>query len=357
MTATLQLVPGVLRRRIGFELELLAPRGSSRRTLAEALAYRCSGQVRAVWHHDSQPAVVPRLGGRFLHLTQGFEVTGPSGNVVCTLVDDVTIEAELDATAAAPPGWHRILTDDSRLLQLLSRYSDPAGALDTALDGVASLWDEHVERVGNVWRLDAVGVTIALAMPSGGERERPCEIVTPPLAENHAVALEELLATARGLGFTVPQEAAVHLHFDGAPFRDPHTLANVVRLFAHWREPLRELLGTNERCRRLAALPADLVAAADSNPTWDELRQAASRSGLTKFFDVNLTQLLRDDPLRDTLEVRILPGAITAGEVIERAALVETLLDRCAEPTPFPAPPASLEEATTELRRLAVSMR
>jgi Putative amidoligase enzyme len=353
MTATLQLVPGVLRRRIGFELELLAPRGSSRRTLADALASRCSGQVHAVWHHDSQPAAVARLGGRFLHLTQGFEVTEPSRNVLCTLVDDVTIEAELDSAAAAPPGWHRLLTDDSRLLELLARGSDPAGPLDTALDGVASLWGEQVERVGNVWRLDAAGVTIALATPSGGERERPCEIVTPPLAHGHGVALEEMLATARGLGFTVPQEAAVHLHFDGAPFRDPHALANVVRLFAHWREPLRELLGTNDRCRRLAALPAELVAAADAAPTWDNLREAATHGGLTKFFDVNLTQLLRDDPVRDTLEIRILPGAIHAAEVIERAALVEVLLDRCLEPTPFPSPPASLEAATPELRRLA----
>ena len=206
---------------------------------------------------------------------------------------------------------------------------------------------------GNVWRLDAVGVTIALATPSGGERERPCEIVTPPLTENHAVALEELLATARDLGFTVPQEAAVHLHFDGAPFRDPHTLASVIRLFAHWREPLRELLGTNERCRRLAALPAELVAVADGTPTRDALRQAATRGGLTKFFDVNLTQLLRDDPVRDTLEIRILPGAILGGEVVEGATLVEALLDRCAEPTPFPLPPGLPDAATRELRRLA----
>jgi len=355
VTTTSQLVPGVLHRRIGFELELLAPRGSSRRSLADALASRCGGQVRAVWHHDSQPAVVPRLGGRFLHLTQGFEVVDALGNVLCSLVDDVTIVAELDSAAGAPPGWHRLLTDDARLLELLARFSDPAGPLETALDAVAALWGEPVECLGSVWRLDAGGATVALATPSGGERERPCEIVTPPLVEDHAEALEELLDTARGLGFTVPQEAAVHLHFDGAPFRDPHTFANVVRLFAHWREPLRQLLATNNRCRRLAALPAELVAVADdAAPTWDELRQAASRGGLTKFFDVNLTQLLRDDPLRDTLEIRILPGALSADEVVERAVLVETLLDRCAEPSHFPAPPTSLEAATNELRRLAV---
>jgi Putative amidoligase enzyme len=343
----------VLRRRIGFELELLAPRGLSRRTLADALAGACGGQVRPVWHHDSEPAAVRSLGGRFLHLTQGFEVVRESGDLLCTLVDDVTIVADLDAAAAAPPGWHRLLTDDSRLLRLLARCSDPGGPLDSALDAAASLWAERVERVGNVWRLDVAGATIALATPSGGERERPCEIVTPPLVADHAAALEALLGPARALGFTVPQEAAVHLHFDGGPFREPRALANVVRLFAHWREPLRELLGTNGRCRRLAALPAELVTVADGVPTWDELCAAAARGGLTKFFDVNLTQLLRDNPLRDTIEIRVLRGASAAGEVIERATLVETLLDRCCDPTPFPTPPPASAPAIRELRRLA----
>ena len=252
-----------------------------------------------------------------------------------------------------PPGWHRLLTDDARLLELLARVSDPAGSLDTALDDVAALWRERVEQIGNVWRLDVAGATIALATPSGGERERPCEIVTPPLVSDHAAALEELLGPARALGFTVPREAAVHLHLDGARFREARTLANVVRLFGHWREPLRQLLGTNPECRRLAALPTELVAVADGEPSWNDLREAATRGRLTKFFDVNLTQLLRDNPLRDTLEVRILPGAITADEVIDRAALVETLLDRCCETTLFPLPPASLTDAFAELCHLS----
>jgi hypothetical protein len=265
----------------------------------------------------------------------------------------VTIVADLDPGAPAPLGWHRLLTDDTRLLELLARHSDPGGSLETALDGVAALWGERVEPIGHVWRLDVAGSTIALATPSGGERERPCEIVTPPLVVDHANALDELLATARSLGFTVPQEAAVHLHFDGAPFREPRAFANVVRLFGHWREPLRTLLATNPRCRRLAALPDELIVAADADASWDDLRAAATRGHLTKFFDVNLTQLLRDHPKRDTLEIRILPGTLSTDEVIERAALVEKLLDRCCDPAPFPAPRATLDTTVLELRRLA----
>jgi hypothetical protein len=346
-------VTNALHRRVGFELELLAPHGSSRRTLADALATGCGGQVRPVWHEDSEPAAVPSLGGRFLHLTQGFEVTRASGELMCTLVDDVTIVADLDASAAAPAGWHRVLTDEPRLLRLLGRVGDPGGPIETALDRAAALWGVSVERFGQVWRIESGGATIALAAPSGGERERPCEIVTPPISVDHGDRLEELLGTARDLCFTVPLEAAVHLHIDGKPFRDADSLANVVRLFGWFREPLRQLLETNARCRRLAPLPDELLAAVEGAPTVEELRAAATRGGLSKFFDVNLTQLLRDDPVRDTLEVRILPGTLESGDLIERARLVEALLDRCCEPTRIPPSPASVDAALDQLRALA----
>jgi Putative amidoligase enzyme len=344
-----------LHRRIGFELELLAPRGSSRRTLADALAQACGGHVQPVWHEDSEPSLVKRLG-RFLHLTQGFAVFRDSGDLLCTLVDDVTIVADLDPSRPALPGWHRLLTDDPRLLHLLARVSDPGGPLETALEGAASLWGVTAEQHGKVWRVESAGATIALATTLGGERERPCEIITPPLVANHAEALEELLGPARDLGFTVPVEAAVHVHLDGAPFRDAAAFANVVRLFAYWREPLRELLGTNPNCRRLAPLPAELVDLVTGTPTREELRDAASRGGLTKFFDVNLTQLLRDAPVRDTIEVRILPGTVVADEAIAGAAIIEGLLERCLDPRPFPPPPADLATAVHQLTNDAPSL-
>jgi hypothetical protein len=98
-----------------------------------------------------------------------------------------------------------------------------------------------------------------------------------------------------------------------------------------------------------------LVAATDGTPSWDELRDAATRGRLTKFFDVNLTQLLRDDPARDTLEVRVLPGTIASSEVIERAAIVEGLLERCCDSARFPAPPATIDVAVRQLRKLATN--
>ncbi|GGL12340.1 amidoligase family protein [Mangrovihabitans endophyticus] len=343
-----------LRRRTGFEIELMAPPGSTRRTLADDLAARCGGRVAAVWHHDSEPSLVPGLG-RFLHLTQGFAVHRADGSLLCTLVDDITLLHGLDPRAPAPPGWFRVLSDDRRLLHLLAGQTDPAGALETVLDAAARLWGTTVQRHGDVLRLDdPSGSTIALAAPLLAERERPCEIITPPLRGDHRAALEELLAPARSLGFTVPREAAVHVHLDGAPFRRPEALANVVRLFAYWREPLRAVLQTNPACRRLAPLPAPLVAAARGSCTSDALRAAADEGGLTKFFDVNLTQVLTDTPVRDTVEVRILPGAIDAAPIVDRAALVELLLDRCRGPEPVPPPAGG--DAVTQLLDLAAGV-
>ncbi|WP_203823413.1 amidoligase family protein [Actinoplanes palleronii] len=325
-----------LRRRTGFEIELMAPARVSRRTLATDLAGRCGGSVRPVWHSDSEPSLVPGLG-RFLHLTQGFEVRRPDGSLLCTLVDDITLMAGLDPKAPPQPGWFRVLTDDGRLLRLLARHSDPASTIGTVLTEPAQLWGSRVQQHGDVYRLnDAGDVTIALAAPMGGERERPCEIITPPLTTGHAERLEELLGPARELGFTVPYEAAVHLHVDGGPFRAPHALANLVRLFSYQRESLRAVLRTNPACRRLAPLPEPLVTAVKGTPTYAELRTAAAEGELTKYFDVNLTQLLTDTPIRDTVEIRILPGAIEAGPIIDQAALVELLLDRCTYPEPIP---------------------
>jgi hypothetical protein len=347
-----------LRRRIGFEIELMAPPGVSRRTLAFDLAGRCGGTVRPVWHHDSEPSLVPGLG-RFLHLTQGFEVRRADGTPLCTLVDDVTLLAGLSPSAPAVPGWFRLLTDDRRLLRLLAAQCDPGGSLAGVLEPAARLWGTEVQRHGSVYRLDDPGgATIALAAPLTGERERPCELITPPLAADHHKALAELLEPARELGFTVPREAAVHLHLDGGPFRAPAALANLVRLFAYWREPLRTLLATNPACRRLAPLPEQLVAAVSGKPTTEELRQAARAGELTKFFDVNLTQVLTDTPpVRDTVEVRILPGAIDAGKIVDRAGLVELLLDRCLEPEPIPAPPADAGAALLEMAAEMLALR
>ncbi|GAB7190321.1 hypothetical protein NUM3379_10270 [Kineococcus sp. NUM-3379] len=347
----------VLHERTGVELELLAPRGASRETLAGELARRCGGTYTPVFHADAEPSLVPGMG-HFLHLTKGFAVHRRGGEPLCTLVDDITIRADLEPRTPPVPGWYRVLSDDARLLRLVEHLADPAVGLAHVLDPVAAAFGVDVEVHGPVRRLnDSAGATVALAAPLPGERERPCEIVTPPLVGNHLAALEELLEPARELGFTVPHEAAVHLHLDGSPYRDVSAFCNVVRLFAHWRGPLRRVLATNPACTRLQPLPTALVELVErpwaGRGGWPALREAARATGLTKFFDVNLTKVLAEDPDRDTLEVRILPGSLSGAEVVRRAALVEALLRRCRSAAPLPRPRGTGAAADAELLALA----
>ncbi|CAD6010189.1 amidoligase family protein [Agreia sp. COWG] len=352
----------VLNERIGFEIELLAPAGADRRTLAERIALEHGGQVVRFFHTDSEPSLVPGMG-HFWHLTPGFTVQNGHGAPLASLVDDITIVADLrrdlpGVTAAA--GRHaaasrqgadehsyRILSDDGRLLRLVADHTHPDTPFARVLDDVGVLFGTSVETIETVRRLrDRAGASIALATSLATGRERPCEIVTTPLSRDHEAALETLLRPARELGFTVPVEAAVHLHFDGAPYRSVAAFSNLVRLFGHWREALRVALGTNPACTRLQPLPPALVELVDAPDAvglteaerWGGLQAAAKATGLTKYFDVNLTALLTDAPLRDTVEVRILPGSLHAADIVRRAAFVEALLARCLDPLPFPQP-------------------
>ncbi len=332
----------MLTLRTGFEIELLAPAGSDRQVLAEALAVRHGGEARRSFHTDSDPAVVPGAG-TFRTLSPAFDVTDAGGRPVVRLVDDITIEAfQLAArTPAGHRGWYRILCDDGRLLRLVERHADPSAPLAAVLQPAADLFGTSVELVGGSARVDdASGASVAVAMPLPSGRERPTEIITPPLAEDHEAALAALLGPARELGFTVPLEAAVHLHVDGGPFRTAPAFGNLVRLFGHWREALWTALETNPACRRLAPLPAELVRIVDAEPGlgWSELQAVARSVGLTKYADVNLTQLVASRPVRATVEVRILPGDDDAAAIVRRAALVEGLLLRCLDPRPIPRP-------------------
>ncbi len=342
--------------RTGFEVELLAPAGSDRQVLADAIAERFRGCVHRSFHMDSEPSPVPGVGV-FRHLTPAFDVVDAAGLPVARLVDDSTIEADLAPVPGRPSGrghrgWFRVLCDDARLLRLVERHIDPSAPLATVLDPVADLFGVRVDLFPEAARVnDHTGATIAVAMSLPAGRERPCEIVTPPLSAGHTAALEALLTPARDLGFVVPREAAVHLHVDGEPFRTPSAFANVVRLFGLWRDPLWHALGTNPACRRLAPLPGPLLELVDRDWTggvgtsgragadgWKALRAAVRAVGITKFADVNLTQLVAERPVRDTVEVRILPGEIEGPAVVARAALVQGLLRRCLRPEPIPAP-------------------
>jgi hypothetical protein len=54
--------------------------------------------------------------------------------------------------------------------------------------------------------------------------------------------------------------------------------------------------------------------------------------------------------------VRILPGALHADAILKNARLIERLLERCLDPTPFPAPPQDPAAAEEELLQVAFAL-
>ena len=311
---------------IGVELELLAPRGSSRRALAETYARAAGGSVVPFFHPQSEISAVP---GKpvFENLTLGFTARDASGAAIASCVDDLTLVDDLVREAPPQPGWFRVVGDDTRLLGLVARHGRADAGPREAIAGVAALFGTEPEDCGGgTFRVtDRNRSPIAIATPLPGERERPCEIVTPPIARDHEARLDALLAPARALGFSIPLEAAVHVHFDAAPFRSARAIAALVHGLAPRLPELRREFATNPRCRRLGPWPAALVGAIDEPGfaalPWPDAqaRLQALDPPLTKYCDINLRNIVYDIPDKPTIEVRIFPGAIEAAPVIAAA--------------------------------------
>lgn len=310
--------------RVGVEVELMAPRGRTRRDLALALMPP-GGHIEPVLQADSEPSLVPGTPV-FENLTLGFSVTDANGRPIARLVDDLTLQDDLDRQAAPLPGWWRVVGDDRRLLHLVRRHGRADQGPEGALEPVAALFGVEVEQLpGGLRRVrDPDGMPIALAAPLPGERERACELVTPPLGPlprpTLAAALEALLAPARALGFFVPSEAAVHVHLDADPLRDSAAFARAVRGLHRSSASLRAALGTNPRCRRLAPFPPALLqmieAPGFASLPWHQARARLRGLSLSKYMDFNLRGVVHDIPGKPTFEVRIFPGSDRAEPIV-----------------------------------------
>lgn len=339
--------------RVGFEIELLAPPGRDRLTLATALAaLRPGGRVRRRFHQESEPSAVP--GHPIFHnLTLGFDAVDARGALIARCVDDLTLQADLDRDAPPRPGWLRLVSDDARLLRLAARHA----ALDGDLDDLASLVAPVAALFGTapepgpggmVRVVDDLGASVLICAPLPGERERPCELITPPLDDDRAARLGELVHAAAALDFTLPVEGAAHVHFDAAALRDARVLSDLVRFFAAWGPALGRLVGKPAHLRRAGAWPAALVDAL-SRPAFAALPWADAERELralapSKYCDFNLANLAFPTRDKDTFEVRVLPTTLDVDELLAGAALFEAILHAlCAGPLDLPAAPDASE--------------
>ncbi len=315
-------------RRLGFEIELLAPEGSSRADLAWRLAEAADGTVERIFRFGSEPSLVP---GKpvFHHLSLAQRVRDAAGRELCILEDDITIVNDLNTKASPTDDWYRIIGDDRRLLRILESTIDPELSAADAMELYAKAFSLRLTHLagGKIRLDDADGATVAIALPQGGERERVAEIVLPPQRSDIESALERVLGPARDMGFTVPAEAAVHVHLDAQPFRNSDAMSRLIRLFGQDRERLWTELQTNTKCRRVGPLPQALVDEACSGwlalQDWTELEDRLRQEELSRYSDVNLVNLLDPTQGPDTIEIRVLPGSLDASPIMERVAFLE----------------------------------
>ncbi len=317
--------------KIGCEIELLAPFGLSRKDLAESIAKANNGTVRRIFYPQSEPSKVP--GKPLFHnLTLGFEVIDNQGNLIAKCVDDLTLQDDLNKSQPPQPGWYRIVSDDTRFLQLITCQANPEKTKSEVLHPIADLFGTRVEEgaEGMMRVADNTGNPIAIAAPLPGERERPCELISAPIDTNHLEKLEVLLKTARLLNFTVPVEGATHIHFDGLPLCSANVFANLVNLFHAHGENLKRLVGTNAKCRRLGNYDIALLKLVNESGfrelPWKEAKTRLIKLELTKYCDFNLKNLIHPIPDKLTFEARIFPVWLDSQPIIEAAALCEAIL-------------------------------
>ncbi|WP_017301303.1 amidoligase family protein [Nodosilinea nodulosa] len=348
---------------IGLEIELMAPRGSSRQALAEAIAVCCGGSASRIFYPQSEPSQI--LGTPILeNLTLGFEVRDAQQRVVAQCVDDLTLQADCDRAHAPQPGWYRIVGDDIRFMQIIGRLSDANLPLAEVLQPVAKTLGLTLQQgpEGMVKLADELGPPIAIAALLPGERERPCELITAPLTYDQLPQVEAYLRVARQLGFYAPVEGATHLHFDAAPLCSAPVIRNLVHLFWAYGPTLKWLLGSNPHCRRLGLWPPELLGLVQ-DADWDQLpwERACDRLktvSLTKYCDFNLKNIVYAPRHKHTFEVRILPVHLDLPPIVAAIDLMADLLGRAIAPEPVPPQeplPAGIEGLEALLQALPLS--
>ncbi|MBE9138962.1 amidoligase family protein [Nodosilinea sp. LEGE 07088] len=329
------MLPG----KVGLEIELMAPRGSSRQALAEAIALASEGSVSRIFYPQSEPSQIP--GTPVLeNLTLGFEARDAQHQAIAWCVDDLTLQADCDRTCPAQPGWYRIVGDDIRLMQIVGRLTDANLPLTEVLQPVAQTLGLELDQgpEGMVKLTDDLGPPIAVAAPLPGERERPCELITPPLTAEQLPQLGRYLDLARQLNFFAPTEGATHLHFDGPPLCSAPAIRNLVNLLWTYGPTLKWWMGTNSRCQRLGQWPLDLLALVQ-DPDWEALpweqaRERLKTIPLTKYCDFNLKNLVYAPRHKHTFEIRILPVYLELPPLMEAIEVMAGVVRRAIAPQP-----------------------
>lgn len=328
----------------GFEIELIAPVAKSRRDLANTIAANHDGTVKTIFYPQSEPSKAAGIQV-FENLVLGFEVLNANGARIALCVDDLTIISDLDFHAKSKPGWYRIISDDARLLELVMAHCDPQQNQRNVLQPLAKLFGGDLHKNdGDLYKVtDRLKRSVAIAASLPGERERVCEIITAPIEQHHEEILSGLLTCAKDLGFSVPKEAAVHVHYDGRKLKNARVFCRMVDVFARHGDSFKKLVKSNPYCRRLGALSPKLVSQCRepgfAKIGWKPARKKLETLDVSKYSDFNFLNLIHETPGKETFEIRIFPGSMDAEEITEFAAMFGQVLTWCCEVDPKVATP------------------
>ncbi len=308
------------RDKIGIEVELLMPPNLTRHDLALEVARRAGGTVKANWHLDHEP-----LFGRNLqvlkHLTPRFVSTDQYGNPLAAFVNDVTITSDLSQTPQSRHGWLKVISEDLQVLQALQHLiptdTSDIKAIDAAL---APIGLKCEQKPGAIQLVDSNHRPSALAVEIADDSPRVAECISPPLTHNVDRWLELVIGSAANLGATVPAEGATHLHYDAPRFASAEIFRRLVWAFGDSHFHMRNLFNTNTECRHLGPLPEELIAFVEkpsySTMTWPEIKFFCQTiDTITKFSDVNLSNLIQTSPVLNTVEFRMLPASVHPNEI------------------------------------------
>lgn len=309
--------------RVGLELELLAPPRMTRASIARHLARRLRGRVEHGFKYYSEGQLPD--GRPLCLLSDASRVVDGRGHALLTLVDDNTIRDELPTRGGRE--W-LLATDDVRLALWFERHSwskgdSPEARLEFAREAFSGSFEEGA-------LFDAYGHRLVTRLTEAASHRRVCEVVTRVLTRaERARLLVAVCEVAQELGLVIPQAAALHAHYDAAPWKQVRALSRLVLRSTSERATWMNALRPNARCKKLGPFPDAAVQVAQHAPGkvgWGPFAAALHLAGVQKACDFNIRGVIERYPRHPTLEVRCLPMSLHASEVLERLGAAEALL-------------------------------
>lgn len=301
--------------KVGYELELLAPIGLTRHSVAQAFAQKLQLQMKPCFHRESEfwPG---DQSTPFYCLTKGFELSNQD-KWHFRFINDMTIRHSLDPAVQESPEWYHLLTDDIRFIDLINIHCHAGDHADQILKPIANLYKTDVHSENGIYSVTGQkSKLICGAHTRMADRNRICEIVTAPITENHQDKLDEIVTLAASLGCVVPREGAFHIHFDGTAFANTATLLRFIRYCHVWSGVLKMLIPPNPYCTRLADYSPEILQYAfnteNEKKSFDQTVIELKSLAPTKYCDFNFTNILTGNPDKFTVEVRVIPMMLDA---------------------------------------------